>query len=207
MMVYPTRELARMVDRPVALVSTAQRHLEVPPLPSVRPSGLFDSTVRISATLRGDTTPIPASWQLHGFDIPIYTSIIYPMAPGPSKPPQVRYEFNPVGSYRMHFTISPGWHGRRIILHFDGVDSAFYVWVNGKKLGYSEDSRTPAEFDITKHLKPGSQPAGCRGLPFRRWRLSRRPGYVAHERHLPRRVPVVHAEAAPARFRSAYRSR
>lgn len=60
-----------------------------------------------------------------------------------------------MGSYRTRFTIPPAWKGRQVLLHFDGVDSAFYVWVNGEKLGYSEDSRTPAEFNITAHLKPG----------------------------------------------------
>ena len=56
----------------------------------------------------------------------------------------------------MRFTVPPAWKGRQILLHFDGVDSAFYAWVNGHKIGYSEDSRTPAEFDITPHLKAGS---------------------------------------------------
>ncbi len=101
--------------------------------------------------------PVPASWQMHGFDIPIYTNIIYPWPQDASnKPPQVPYEFNPVGSYRLQFTVPPDWKGRQVYLHFDGVDSAFYAWVNGTKLGYSEDSRTPAEFDITPHLKPGT---------------------------------------------------
>ena len=56
----------------------------------------------------------------------------------------------------MRFTVPPDWKGRPVYLHFDGVDSAFYAWVHGKKLGYSEDSRTPAEFNITPHLKPGA---------------------------------------------------
>jgi beta-galactosidase len=56
----------------------------------------------------------------------------------------------------MHFIVPPAWKARRILLHFDRVDSAFYAWVNGHKIGYSEDSRTPAEFDITPHLNAGS---------------------------------------------------
>lgn len=64
--------------------------------------------------------------------------------------------FNPVGSYRRNFSVPPTWKGRTVYLHFAGVDSAFYVWVNGVKLGYSEDSRTPAEFNITPHLKEGT---------------------------------------------------
>ena len=82
---------------------------------------------------------------MHGFDIPIYTNIIYPWPQDPGGPPQIPYEFNPVGSYRTRFVVPPGWNGRRVYLHFAGVDSAFYAWVNGHKLGYSEDSRTPAE--------------------------------------------------------------
>ena len=70
--------------------------------------------------------------------------------------PNVPKDINPVGSYRRTFTVSPAWAGRQVFLHFAGVDSAFYVWVNGTQVGYSEDSRTPAEFNITKHLKPGA---------------------------------------------------
>ena len=56
----------------------------------------------------------------------------------------------------MRFTVPTEWRGRQVYLHFDGVDSAFYAWVNGKKIGYSEDSRTPAEFNLTPYLKPGA---------------------------------------------------
>ena len=62
---------------------------------------------------------------------------------------------NPVGSYRRTFTVPADWRGRRVYLQFDGVDSACYVWVNGQQVGYSEDSRTPAVFDVTKYLQPG----------------------------------------------------
>src|SRR5690242_18326037 len=93
---------------------------------------------------------------MHGFDIPIYTNVIYPWPQDDTKPPQVPYEFNPVGSYRVQFNVPPAWKGRPVYLHFDGVDSAFYAWLNGVKLGYSEDSRTPAEFDLTPHLKAGT---------------------------------------------------
>jgi beta-galactosidase len=100
--------------------------------------------------------PVPASWQMHGFDIPIYTNIIYPWPQDPKGPPTPPYDFNPVGSYRLQFTVPQGWNGRHVILHFDGVDSAFYCWLNGTKLGYHEDSRTPAEFDLTSKLKAGT---------------------------------------------------
>jgi beta-galactosidase len=99
--------------------------------------------------------PVPSNWQLHGFDIPIYSNIIYPWPQDSKAAPNVPKDYNPVGSYRRTFVMPEGWNGRTVYLHFAGVDSAFYAWVNGVKIGYSEDSRTPAEFDITKHLKPG----------------------------------------------------
>ena len=100
-----------------------------------------------------DTIPVPANWQLHGYDYPIYTNIRY--AWGDPDPPRVPHDFNPVGSYRRMFSIPEEWAGRRVFLQFGGVSSAFYVWVNGHEVGYSQDSRTPAEFDITEYLQPG----------------------------------------------------
>ncbi len=100
------------------------------------------------------TIRVPSSWQMHGFDIPIYTNIIYPWPQDARKAPQPPHDWNPVGSYRVRFTVPSAWNGRRVYLHFEGVDSCFYAWVNGHKLGYNEDSRTPAEFDLTPHLKP-----------------------------------------------------
>jgi len=101
------------------------------------------------------TMPVPASWQMHGFDVPIYTNIIYPFPQDAKKMPTPPHDFNPVGSYRRTFTVPAAWKGRTVYLHFAGVDSCFYVWVNGVQVGYHEDSRTPAEFNVTPHLKPG----------------------------------------------------
>ena len=98
------------------------------------------------------TIPVPSNWQMHGYDYPHYTNIRYPFE---KNPPFIRHDENPVGSYRRSFTVPAGWDGRQVFLHFAGVESAMYVWVNGQKVGYSEGSRTPAEFDITKYLKPG----------------------------------------------------
>jgi len=99
-----------------------------------------------------DTIPVPSSWQMLGYDKPIYTNVRYPF---PADPPRVPHDDNPVGSYCRNFEIPEAWNGRQIFLVFDGVDSAFYVWVNGEMVGYSEDSRLPAEFNITKHVHPG----------------------------------------------------
>jgi beta-galactosidase len=87
--------------------------------------------------------PVPASWQMHGFDIPIYTNITYPWPQDSKKAPVVPYDYNPVGSYRTRFTLPPDWKGKQVYLNFDGVDSAFYVWLNGVKLGYNVTAVRP----------------------------------------------------------------
>ncbi len=97
--------------------------------------------------------PVPSNWQMHGYGRPIYLNVRYPF---PVNPPYIPHNYNPVGSYRREFTIPIEWKGRQIFLHFDGVKSAFYVWVNGQETGYSQDSMTPAEFNITKYLKEGT---------------------------------------------------
>ncbi|GAA0630468.1 glycoside hydrolase family 2 TIM barrel-domain containing protein [Streptomyces thermocarboxydovorans] len=108
-----------------------------------------------------DTIPVPSCWQLHGYDSPIYVNINYPWW-GPNglgenaQPPAAPTRYNPVGQYRRTFTVPRGWSGRRTFLHFEGVKSAHYVWINGELVGYSEDSYTPAEYDITEQLRPGT---------------------------------------------------
>ncbi|NLF00299.1 MAG: DUF4981 domain-containing protein, partial [Anaerolineales bacterium] len=100
-----------------------------------------------------DRIEVPGNWQLQGYDRPMYTNVQYPF---PIQDyPQVPEDDNPTGSYRTVFRVPDGWEGRRIFLLFDGVDSAFYVWINGRLVGYSEDSRVPAEFDVTDVLQSG----------------------------------------------------
>jgi beta-galactosidase len=117
--------------------------------PADRPSGFYSSSYDDSQWKLID---VPANWDLKGYDYPIYTNINYPFKPAP---PTMQSDFNPVGSYRMEFETPADWKGKEIILHFGAVSSNLYVWVNGKEVGYSEDSKTPAEFNITKYLKPG----------------------------------------------------
>ncbi|MBV7529451.1 glycoside hydrolase family 2 TIM barrel-domain containing protein [Chitinophaga sp. sic0106] len=108
------------------------------------------------------TIPVPANMEMQGYGTPIYTNITYPfrndpprvMGPVPGDWTTAR-EPNPVGSYRREFTIPEDWDGKEIFLHFDGVISAMYVWVNGKQVGYSENSFSPAEFNITPYIKRG----------------------------------------------------
>jgi beta-galactosidase len=98
---------------------------------------------------------VPSNWQLRGYDKPIYLNTRYPWAPDDPQPPYVPPEYNPVGSYRTTFEVPVTWAGRRVFVHFAGVNSAFYLWVNGRPVGYSEDSMLPAEFDLTPFLQPG----------------------------------------------------
>lgn len=100
--------------------------------------------------------PVPACVEMHGYGIPIYTNIIYPHKkawPRIFDRESGRADYNPVSMYRRRFALPAGWKGRDAILRFEGVGSAFYVWVNGKFAGYAEDSRLPSEFDITPFLK------------------------------------------------------
>jgi beta-galactosidase len=98
------------------------------------------------------TISVPSNWEMHGHDYPIYTNVQYPHA---KTPPEIQDHYNPVGSYKRHFTIPDTWEGKKVYLHFGAVSSAMYVWVNENMVGYSEDSKTPAEFDITQYLKSG----------------------------------------------------
>jgi beta-galactosidase/beta-glucuronidase len=96
--------------------------------------------------------PVPSNWQMLGYDKPIYVNVRYPFR---VNPPRVPHDWNPTGAYRRKFIIPEDWLNKQIFLVFDGVDSAFYVWVNGQIVGYSQDSRLPAEFNITRYVKPG----------------------------------------------------
>lgn len=96
---------------------------------------------------------VPSSWEMHGYDKPIYKSAVYPFRP--VNPPQVPHDYNGVGCYQRSFTVPADWKGMNITLHFGGVSSAYKVWVNGKFLGYAEDSFLPSEFNITPYLQSG----------------------------------------------------
>ncbi|MBK7712188.1 MAG: DUF4981 domain-containing protein [Bacteroidales bacterium] len=99
-----------------------------------------------------EDTDVPSNWQMRGYDVPIYVNIPYPHK---MDPPFIPHDWNPVGSYKRSFKIPSQWNGKEVFLHFGAVSSAFYVWVNEQLVGYSEDSKVPAEFNITKYLKAG----------------------------------------------------
>ena len=117
--------------------------------PADRPVDFYQPNYDVSGW---DEIPVPSNWQMHGYGRPIYLNMTYPF---PANPPHIPHSYNPVGSYRREFTIPETWDGREVFLHFDGVKSAFYLWINGAKVGYSQGSMTPAEFNVTKYLQPG----------------------------------------------------
>lgn len=98
-----------------------------------------------------DEIQVPGHWQLQGYGTPHYTDLYYPF---PADPPHVPDE-NPTGSYVRAFMLPESWKGRNVAIKFDGVDSAFHIWVNGKSVGYSQGSRLTSEFDLTPYVKPG----------------------------------------------------
>lgn len=105
---------------------------------------------------------VPGNWQTQGFGTPLYTNFRFPFKVDPPRvmgtPPANFTNYsarNPTGAYRRWFELPANWHGRHVLLNFDGVDSAFHLWVNGQAVGYAQGSRTPAEFDITRFLRPG----------------------------------------------------
>lgn len=105
-----------------------------------------------------DDFQVPAVWELNGYGDPIYVNTGYAWRNQyKNNPPYVPVEKNHVGSYRKEIVVPANWKGKDIIAHFGSVTSNMYLWVNGKFVGYSEDSKLEAEFDITKYLKPGEK--------------------------------------------------
>ncbi len=117
--------------------------------PAERPVDFYKVSYNISEWIE---LPVPADWQMYGYDYAIYKNIGYCF---PKNQPNIPKDFNPVGSYKHTFNIPAEWADHEIFIHFAGVNSAFYIWVNGIKAGYHEDSKTPAEFNITKFVKEG----------------------------------------------------
>ena len=105
-----------------------------------------------------DKLQVPAVWELNGYGDPIYVNVGYAWRNQyKNQPPLVPVEENHVGSYRREITVPADWKGKDIIAHFGAVSSNMYLWVNGKFVGYSEDSKLEAEFDLTPYLKFGQK--------------------------------------------------
>ena len=125
---------------------------------------------------------VPAVWQIYGlrngknWDPPVYTNITYPFTYDTATytvqvKPREDWTYNskmknPVGSYRREFTVPQNWTGRDVFIRFNGVTAGYYLWINGQKVGYSEDSQLPSEFNITKYIKPGINTVAVQAYRF-----------------------------------------
>ncbi len=125
--------------------------------PEDRPKDFYKPGYDVSAW---DEIPVPSNWEMHGYGTPIYTNITYPFRNNPpfiqgQRGYTVEKEPNAVGSYRREFTLPADWKDKEVFIHFDGVYSAMYLWVNGKKVGYSQGANNDARFDITRYVRTG----------------------------------------------------
>ena len=121
--------------------------------PEIRPKEFYKTAYDTS---QWNDIKVPSNWQLEGYGVPIYTNIPYPFSFDKTpNPPDIPDGYNPVGSYKRNFNIPEYWRDQKITIYFGAVKSAFFIWVNGERVGYSQGSKLPAEFDITKHISVG----------------------------------------------------
>lgn len=128
--------------------------------PSERPLDFYKSTFDIG---KWNNIKVPANWQTEGVDSYIFTDVEYPI---PVNPPYVPKDFNPVGSYKREFDLPESWKDKNIFIHLGAVNSFFYLWINDNYVGFSKDSKTPAEFDITSYLRPGKNAVSIQVFRF-----------------------------------------
>lgn len=120
---------------------------------TVNPDGINKNFFRNDFNEKGMAEiTVPGMWQMQGWGEKIFRNVAQPFK---SDPPKIPRDYNPVGSYRKTFTVPANFNGKQLFLHFEGVASAFFVWVNGQEVGYNQGANEPAEFDVTKLVKPG----------------------------------------------------
>lgn len=125
--------------------------------PSDRPADFYKTSYDVSGW---DEIPVPSNWEMQGYGTPIYTNQTYPFYNNPPfiQPKQwytAAEEPNAVGSYRRDFTLPADWKGKEIFIHFNGIYSAAYIWINGKRVGYTQGANNDSEFRITQYVRPG----------------------------------------------------
>lgn len=154
---YEKKEISERgirVDSDYHMLLNGQWDFNLVDKPDLRPTKLNENGFETS---EWDTIKVPSNWQTQGFDYPIYTNITMPWT-GVEQPPvgTAPTKYNPVGTYQRSFSVPEGWEAdRRVYVSFQGVESSFYIWINGEQVGYSEDSYTAKDFDITDYLKEG----------------------------------------------------
>jgi len=127
--------------------------------PASAPANFYKDNFDVSGW---DNIPVPSCWQMEGYGKMIYKNVGLLNALGFGGPPNISDDWNPVGSYKRTFTLPENWVGRRVLLHFEGVKSASFVWVNGQSVGYDEGGMTAAEYDITPYLRSGQNSVAVR---------------------------------------------
>lgn len=127
-------------------------HFKFSPSPDARPADFYQSDFDVG---NWDTLAVPANWQLHGYGVPNYVNMRIDFTDKPVAG-EIPLDRNPVGSYRRDFEIPENWDGKQVFVYLGAVKSAFYLWVNGHYVGYSQDSKSPSEFDITSMLRAGN---------------------------------------------------
>ncbi|RKD88884.1 glycoside hydrolase family 2 TIM barrel-domain containing protein [Halopiger aswanensis] len=155
---YPDRETALADDRTASRWFTSLNgrwQFDLAPAPSAAPAGFAEPAFDAADW---DRIEVPMNWQVAGYGNPHYTNVVYPF---PVDPPNVPTD-NPTASYRRTFYVDDDWTDRQVRLHFEGVDSAFHLWVNGKRVGYSEGARLPSEFDVSEYVHAGENTIAVR---------------------------------------------
>ncbi|MGE5944572.1 MAG: glycoside hydrolase family 2 TIM barrel-domain containing protein [Flavobacteriales bacterium] len=110
-----------------------------------------------------DEIPVPGNWEMYGYGYPHYTNVVYPFE---KNPPFIKVSQNSVGSYITYFELDDTWLDREVYIQLGSVKSGYYLWVNGNKVGYNQDSKLPAEFNITPYLKKGSNKLAVKVFKF-----------------------------------------
>ena len=155
---YPTAEAAKAnapADSPWYKSLNGTWKFNWAACPEMRPADFWQVGYDVTSW---DNIDVPSNWEMKGYGIPIYTNIVYPH---PANPPFIPHNDNPVGSYKRTFDIPSWWENREVFLHFDGSTSGMYVWINGHKVGYVQNVKGPAEFNITKYINKGENEIAC----------------------------------------------
>ena len=162
-MVYTTKEKAVKNDKSQSEYFQSLNgtwKFQFVPRSDQRPMDFFEKGHDVSGW---GNIKVPANWEMEGYGHPFYVGAGYGIK---RNPPLIAVENSPVGSYKRTFNVPANWKGKQIVLHFGGVASAFYVWVNGEKVGYSQDSKTPSEFDITPYAVTGQNEIAVQVFKF-----------------------------------------
>ncbi|MDR2534173.1 MAG: DUF4981 domain-containing protein [Tannerellaceae bacterium] len=124
------------------------------------PAGFHEESYNASAW---NEIPVPGCWEFNGYGLPFYVNIGFGFK---ANIPLIDRDDSPAGAYRREFNVPGDWSGRRVFLHFEAGTNSMYVWVNGKKVGYTQNSKSPAEFDVTPYIRPGKNTLACQVHKF-----------------------------------------